>query len=104
VQRLVKITLDPVHILVLLAEKFAFRVHPCKLIASVTCAPEHPVGSVSTTPILPLLAPKLTVILLLFGPVAPEVMVAPVGTLHVYVDPVIGVTLYTIPVALQAGV
>jgi hypothetical protein len=62
------------------------------------------VGKVSVTPIFPFVVPKLTVMLLLLGPVAPDVIVDPEGTVHVYVDPEVSVTLYTIPVALQAGV
>jgi hypothetical protein len=83
VDRSVKTTLAPLHMLVLLAAKSALSAHPCKLIASVLCDPLHPVGSVSVTLILPLVVPKLTVILLLFGPVAPEVIVVPAGTPHV---------------------
>jgi hypothetical protein len=69
--------------LVLLATKSALSAHPCKLIARVLWAPEHPVGSVSITPIFPFVVPKLTVMLLLFGPVDPDVIVDPKGTVHV---------------------
>ena len=34
----------------------------------------------------------------------PDATVAPVGTVHVYVDPAVEVTLYVTPVALHAGV
>ena len=45
--------------------------------------PIHPVGRVSKTLILPFSIPKLTIILLLLGPVTPDTIVDPAGTLHV---------------------
>ena len=77
-----KVVFAPLHITVLLALKSAFRAHPCKVTARVLCVPEQPVAKDSTTPMLPLLVPKLTVIELLFGPVAPDTMDAPAGTVH----------------------
>jgi hypothetical protein len=82
VERSVKVTLDPLHKVVLLAAKFASKAHPSRPIGKSLLVPEHPVAKLSVTLILPLTAPKLTVILLLFGPVAPEVIVDPVGTDH----------------------
>jgi hypothetical protein len=69
----------------------------------LTIAPEQPLELVSITLILPLLVLKLTVMVLFSGPVAPDTIVAPSGTIHVYVEPGVRVTLYTIPVASQAG-
>jgi hypothetical protein len=82
VERSVKITLDPLQTLVLFAVKLGIRAHPSRLIASVLIEPEQPLELVSITVILPFLFPKLTVILLLLGPVAPEVMVEPSGTVQ----------------------
>jgi hypothetical protein len=67
---------------VLPATKFALRAQPCKLIGRSLRVPEHPVAKLSVTLTLPLFVPKLTVILLLFGPAAPEVIVDPAGTVH----------------------
>jgi hypothetical protein len=82
VERSVKTTLDPLQTLVLLALKLALRAHPWRVMGKDTCAPAQPVARDSTTLTLPLLDPKFTVTLLLLGPVAPEVRVAPVGSVH----------------------
>ena len=50
--------------------------------ALVTCVPTHPAALVSVTVTLPLVEPKVTVIELLLGPVAPAVMVEPEGTVQ----------------------
>jgi hypothetical protein len=68
---------------------------------SVTGNPSHPDAFLSVTAILPFVVPKLTVMLDVPCPVA---IVAPSGTVHVYVDPAVDVILYETPVALHAGV
>ena len=71
------------------------------MIVSVCVVPLQPAAFLSVTDILPFVVPKLTVMLFVPWPVA---TVAPSGTVHVYVDPVVDVTLYGTPVALHAGV
>jgi hypothetical protein len=93
VDKSVNVTPDPLQTLVLFTVKFASRAQPCRVIGRLTCEPEHPVGKDSITLTFPLVMPKLTVIVLLFGPVAPDVIVEPVGTAQVYPDPVVNATL-----------
>jgi hypothetical protein len=82
VDALVKVTAEPSHIANGVPVKSALRLHPARLIANVFVIPTHEAALVSVTVILPLVVPKVTVIWLLFGPVAPEVMTAPDGTVH----------------------
>ena len=48
----------------------------------VTWLPAQPVALVSVTATLPPVLPNVTVIWLLFGPLLPAVIVAPLGTVH----------------------
>ena len=52
------------------------------LMANSLAAPAQDPALVSTTETFPLIVPKVTLIVLLLGPVAPEVMEASSGTLH----------------------
>jgi hypothetical protein len=63
------------------------------VIASVRVVPPQPAELVSVTVTFPLELPKVTVIVLLSGPVEPEVMLAPLGTVHEKVEPAVPVTL-----------
>jgi hypothetical protein len=76
---LVKVTVDPTHIVKGDPEKFALRLQPARLIASDFVDPTHDEEFVSVTVTLPFIVPKVTVILLV---PAPAVMIAPSGTVH----------------------
>jgi hypothetical protein len=62
--------------------KSALRLQPARLTASVFGVPTHDKEFVSVTDIFPLVVPKFTVIWLLSGPVAPDVIDEPGGTVH----------------------
>jgi hypothetical protein len=64
------------------AVKLAASPQPCKLTIKFCAVPTQRLALVSVTEIVPLDEPKLTVMLLLLGPVAPLTMLAPLGTVH----------------------
>ena len=86
-------------VLILLAEKSTVNGQfPLSETATVLVLPEHNAPLISVTVMSPLLLPKSTVMALL---PCPETMVAPIGTVHVKVDPVEPVTEYVAPFKLR---
>jgi hypothetical protein len=56
--------------------------HGVTLTGKACVVPRQPAAEVSVTVTFPLVVPNVTVIELLFGPAAPEVIVAPGGTVQ----------------------
>ena len=53
---------------------------------------------------LPLVEAKSTVMALLLGPTAPDVITVPAGTVHAKLEPALKITEYPTPISLQLGV
>ena len=89
----VKVTVSPSHIANGVPEKFADNPQPCRVIDKICSEPTQPFAFVSITVISPFIFAKSTIISLLSGPVSPEVIVAPVGTVHAYEEPEVSIIL-----------
>jgi hypothetical protein len=63
-------------------EKSATRLQPARVTDNVCVVPVQEAALVSVTVTSPFVDPNVTVISLLLGPAAPEVIVAPEGTVH----------------------
>ena len=82
VEVFVNVTIEPRHTDNGVPVNDALSPQPVNVIAEVFVLPTQEAAVVSVTVIFPLAVPNVTVIWLLFGPDAPDVIVAPAGTVH----------------------